>query len=123
MIRLDHVSVDVGSLALTRDWYTSVIGLVVEFETTDPPVVGLTDDAGITLILAEHDGDVTNCRLFFQVDDLLSTHRELVAGGTEFLYGPQPNDWGFGAGLVDPDGRLVGLWDEKSMRANHSPGD
>jgi hypothetical protein len=30
------------------------------------------------------------------------------------------NDWGYGAELTDPDGRLVGLWDEASMAAHSS---
>jgi hypothetical protein len=25
------------------------------------------------------------------------------------------NDWGYGVALADPDDRLVGLWDEKSL--------
>ena len=41
--------------------------------------------------------------------------------GTAFLYPPQANDWGYGAALIDPDGRLIGLWDQESM-ARHMEG-
>ena len=45
---------------------------------------------------------------------------EMTGRGVAFRYPPRDNDWGYGAGLTDPDGRLVGLWDEKSMRDHQS---
>ena len=116
MVKLDHLALDVGDARRVKDWYCSVLGLVVEFETSDPHVVGLKDDADFTLILAEQSRDVTHCNLFFQVDDVAAVHRELTDRGVEFLRGPQQNNWGYGAELLDPDGRLVGLWDEHSMQ-------
>ena len=116
MAKLDHLALNVGNVERARDWYTSVLGMVVEFEGTKPRVAGVKDEADFTIILSKGEGPVSNCQLFFQVDDVALAHRELAARGVEFLHGPQPNDWGYGAGLVDPDGRLVGLWDEKSMQ-------
>ena len=115
MMRLDHLGVDVAELPRTRDWYVSVLGLTVEFENADPPVVGLRDDGDFTLILAETGGDPSRCNLFFQVDDVAATHRALVERGVTFQRAPGRNAWGYGAELLDPDGRLVGLWDERSM--------
>ena len=43
-------------------------------------------------------------------------HRELAARGVEFEKAPQKLFWGYGAELHDPDGYLVYLRDEKSMR-------
>ena len=33
-----------------------------------------------------------------------------------FAHGPEKNFWGYGAELADPDGYLVRLWDEHTMR-------
>lgn len=115
MPKLDHVALYVDDVGRSRDWYASVLGLVVEFDRTDPRVAGLKDDAELTLILSKGRAP-SDCSLFFQVHDVAATHRELSSRGVEFLYGPQLNDWGYGAGLLDPDSRLVGLWDETSMR-------
>jgi hypothetical protein len=55
------------------------------------------------------------------VKDVKVAHEEMSNRGVTFRYARQNNDWGYGAGLADPDGRLVGLWDEKSMR-DHDTG-
>jgi catechol 2,3-dioxygenase-like lactoylglutathione lyase family enzyme len=121
MPRLDHLALNVHSVEQCRDWYTSVLHLEVEFEVTGPPIVlGLKDDADFTLILSQGDRAPSDCSLFFQVRDVESTHRDLAERGVAFLYGPRLNDWGYGAGLHDPDGRFVGLWDETSMREHMS---
>jgi catechol 2,3-dioxygenase-like lactoylglutathione lyase family enzyme len=117
MIRLDHLVLNVSDLRLVKDWYTSVLGLEVEFDTDS--AIGLKDDGDFTLILAGNDGSPSQCNLYFQVDDVASAHAEMQARGVQFLYGPQPNDWGYGAALLDPDGRMIGIWDESSM-ARHS---
>ena len=31
-------------------------------------------------------------------------------------HGPQKNFWGYGPELADPDGYIVRLWDERTMR-------
>ena len=119
-VRLDHLGLDVRDLGAARDWYTSVLGLEVEFEIADPPVAGLKDGGDFTLILRQGPGTGSPCSLFFQVDDVAAAHRELTERGVEFRSGPQANDWGYGAELLDPDSRLVGLWDEASMGAHQS---
>ena len=116
MARLDHLALSVADLATTRDWYRSVLGLDVEFEAGK--AAGLKDQSNFTLILAEDGQPASRCNLFFQVNDVEAAYREMSARGVTFHYPPQSNDWGYGAGLSDPDGRLVGLWDETSMRAH-----
>ncbi|MBO0728478.1 MAG: hypothetical protein J2P57_04415 [Acidimicrobiaceae bacterium] len=108
-----------SNLGLVRDWYHSVLALEIEFDTDTG--VGLKDDGDFTLILALADGPVSRCSLYFQVEDVAAAQKEMVARGAVFLYGPQVNDWGYGAGLLDPDGRLVGIWDQESM-ASHASG-
>jgi predicted enzyme related to lactoylglutathione lyase len=114
MAKLDHLAITVSDSRRVRDWYTTVLGMRVEFEAGDTPSVGLTDDGGMTLILSPGT-DVSRCSLYFQVDDVAEAHATMKARGVSFTHGPQPNAWGYGAGLTDPDGRYVGLWDEATM--------
>jgi catechol 2,3-dioxygenase-like lactoylglutathione lyase family enzyme len=113
VIQLNHLALRVSNVALVRDWYRSVLDLEIEFDTDSG--VGMKDDSDFTLILTTNDGQPSLCSLYFEVENVASAHTEMVARGVTFLYGPQPNAWGYGAGLLDPDGRLVGLWDQESM--------
>jgi catechol 2,3-dioxygenase-like lactoylglutathione lyase family enzyme len=117
MVRLDHLTIPVQQFARSRDWYVSHLGLKVEFEIGERKTVALHDDAGFTLFLVEGDlpGPVT-CTLTFQVDDVEAQYRELASRGVAFEKAPQKLFWGYGAELRDPDGYLIYLWDELSMR-------
>jgi catechol 2,3-dioxygenase-like lactoylglutathione lyase family enzyme len=112
--KLDHLALSEADLVATRDWYTSVLGLEVEFDTGN--VTGLKDEGDFTLILSQDVRSPSKCALYFQVKQVQTAYEEMSARGVTFRYAPQTNDWGYGAGLTDPDGRLIGLWDEKSMR-------
>ena len=118
MIRLDHLAIPVRDHARSREWYTKNLGLKVEFEVPERKTVALQDDGGLTLFLFELDAStvVPSCTLTFQVDDVDAKYRELSAAGVEFQNAPQKLFWGYGAELRDPDGYLVYLWDEESMR-------
>jgi catechol 2,3-dioxygenase-like lactoylglutathione lyase family enzyme len=116
--RLDHLALTVSNLAAVRDWYSSVLGLEVEFDSGK--VAGLKDEGDLTLILAEDGGPASKCNLYFQVVDVDDAYQEMLDRGVTFRYPPQVNDWGYGAALADPDGRLVGLWDEKSMSGHRA---
>lgn len=118
MMRLDHLVLRVRDADATRDWYATVLGLAVEFDRVTPRAVGLVDDHDVTLILTEDVRAPSDCSLFFQVDDVAATHARLVDAGIDFVHGPQGTDWGYGAALSDPDGRLVGLWDQTSLQAH-----
>jgi hypothetical protein len=48
------------------------------------------------------------------VDSLASA---LETNGVAFSARPQKLFWGYGAELRDPDGYLIRLWDEQSMKA------
>jgi predicted enzyme related to lactoylglutathione lyase len=50
------------------------------------------------------------------VDDVEASFKERSARGIEFSHGPRKTYWGYGAELQDPDGYLIRLWDERSMR-------
>ncbi len=113
MIRFDHLVINVSEIDAAKVWYVSVLGLQIEFDT--PAAVGLKDDADFTLILTNDDAPAAGVGLFFQVESVQAAYEEMVARGVTFLYPPQANDWGYGAGLLDPDNRLIGLWDQDSM--------
>jgi predicted enzyme related to lactoylglutathione lyase len=54
--------------------------------------------------------------LYVSVDNVDDAHARLVQRGVPFAHPPRKTSWGYGAELVDPDGYLVRLWDETTMR-------
>ena len=120
MTKLDHLTIRVRDLDAARAWYAGHLGLKLEFEVPGRRTVALQDDAGLTLFLDETAGDVAadGVVLTFQVDDVEETHHRLAAAGVSFVAPPGKRFWGYGAELRDPDGHLMLLWDEVSMREN-----
>lgn len=118
MLRFDHLRIPVSSLARSREWYTRTLGLAVEFEVLDRQTVALQDTAGFTIFLQEVGAGVAPNQgaLWFQVADVEATFAEWSARGVAFAHGPRRSYWGYGVELVDPDGYLVRLWDERSMK-------
>ena len=118
MAKLDHLGLQVADRNKARDWYVEMLGLEVEFELPDAGVTAVRDEAGFTIFLSESSHVVPECMLYFQVHDVDRIHRSLADRGFTFVYAPQPNSWGYGAELLDPDRRTVRLWDERSMKSN-----
>ena len=117
MMKFDHLNLPVTSLDRSRDWYMATLGLKVEFEVPDRRTVALQDGDGFAIFLQEKPGVAPNgIALWFQVDDVDAIFAQWTTRGVAFAHGPQKNFWGYGAELVDPDGYLVRLWDERSMR-------
>jgi len=118
MIKLDHLAIFVDDPRRSRDWYTTNFGFKVEFEVPDRDTIALQDDAGLTVFLVKDAERARHpsCALTFQVADVEVKHRELVAMGVRFVNAPQKLFWGYGAELTDPDGYLIHLWDERTMR-------
>jgi predicted enzyme related to lactoylglutathione lyase len=123
MVKLDHATLAVNDWRASRDWYIKNLGLKLEFEVPDGGrdrlgVAALQDDSGVTLFLEQVAGTVPNCGCIhtFQVTEVDAKHRDLSASGIKFLRTPQKLYWGYGAELADPDGHVLYLWDEKSMR-------
>jgi catechol 2,3-dioxygenase-like lactoylglutathione lyase family enzyme len=118
VLRLDHLAIRVRDLEAARRWYVDLLGMALEFEVPGRRTVALQDDAGLTLFLDETAEEVAPdaVSLTFQVDDVEATYRRLAARGVAFEAPPGKRFWGYGAELRDPDGHLVMLWDETSMR-------
>jgi catechol 2,3-dioxygenase-like lactoylglutathione lyase family enzyme len=118
MLRLDHLTIRVRDLEVAQRWYIDLLGMALEFEVPGRRTVALQDDAGLTLFLDETADEVAPDAvvLTFQVDDVEATFRRLSERGVAFESPPGKRFWGYGLELRDPDGRLVLLWDETSMR-------
>jgi catechol 2,3-dioxygenase-like lactoylglutathione lyase family enzyme len=116
--KLDHLAIVVRDWRAACDWYARHLDLRVEFEIPERRTAALQDDAGFTLFVAESDAAVPapSCVLTFQVEDVAATYDRLTRAGVRFECPPSKRFWGFGAELRDPDGYLVYLWDERSMR-------
>ncbi len=114
MVKLDHMRLPVSNPQVTRDWYVRNFGFEIEFENEH--VVALKDDADFTIFLYPAHGDLAGakCVVSLQVDGE-AKHRELAALGVKF-HKPPGSISGATARLYDPDGYLLNLWDEVSMR-------
>jgi predicted enzyme related to lactoylglutathione lyase len=119
MLKLDHLRIPVTDLSRSRGWYTTTLGLAVEFEVPERRTVALQDSEDFTIFLQEVPAPVEpkGSAFWFQVTDVDATFTEWSARGTEFSHGPRKTYWGYGAELRDPDGYLVRLWDQRSMKA------
>ena len=118
MLRFDHLRIPVADLTRSRRWYVETLGLTVEFEVPDRQTVALQDDSGFTIFLQEVTDAVrpNGCALWFQVLDVDAAFAEWQGRGVAFAHEPRKSYWGYGAELQDPDGYLVRLWDERSMK-------
>jgi len=124
-MKLDHLRIPVTDLARSRAWYVATLGLKVEFEVPDRQTVALQDSHDFAIFLQQTSAAVlpNGCALWFQVTDVDATFAEWSARGVEFAHAPRKTYWGYGAELKDPDGYLIRLWDERSMKENQSPYD
>jgi catechol 2,3-dioxygenase-like lactoylglutathione lyase family enzyme len=116
---LDHLTIFVSDADRSRDWYTRTLGLKVEFEVVSPRAVALQDSGGFGLFVEQRPAEdcKPSCVVTFRVEDVDALARTLQANGVKFSAAPQKLFWGYGAELRDPDGYLVRLWDERSMKA------
>ena len=117
-MKLDHLTIPVTDLKQSRTWYVSALGLTVEFEVPHRQAVALQDSAGFTIFLQQATAAVTpnGLALYFQVADVDVTFGAWSERTVTFAHPPMKTYWGYGAELRDPDGYLIRLWDEQSMK-------
>jgi catechol 2,3-dioxygenase-like lactoylglutathione lyase family enzyme len=121
MARFDHLTLPVSSWTRSRDWYARCIGLKVEFEIPERQTVALQDQNDFTIFFQQAEGShPADIALYFSVGDVEVLHRALVTARVVFVHPPQKTFWGYGAELLDPDGYVVRLWDERTMHENSS---
>ena len=118
--RLDHISLPVNDWRASRDWWRDKLGFEVEFEMEGAGVAAMRDEAELTVFLgqAQAVSIPPGLVLTVQVADVDAKAAELGAAGVAFERWPQKLFWGYGAELRDPNGYLLRLWDEASMKAN-----
>ena len=118
MSRLDHIELPVRDWQESRNWYRDMLDFEVEVEFPDERVVGMRDDADLTIFMHQSAPPVAAPGLSFtvQVADVDDTYRELTSRGVAFEHPPQKVYWGYGAELLDPTGYRLRLWDELTMR-------
>jgi len=118
MLKFDHLALPVADLAASRAWYVDVLGMSVEFEMQDRGAVAVRDEFDFTIFLgqAARPPKPDGVALWFQVADVDATCAALVARGVGFVHPPEKKFWGYGAELKDPDGYLVRLWDQATMK-------
>ena len=118
MMKLDHLGLPVSDCCRSRDWYIATLGLKVEFEVPERETVALQDSDGFAIFLQQTSSPVAanGCAVWFQVDDVDTTFAQWSARGIAFSHPPRKSYWGYGAELADPDGYLIRLWDERTMK-------
>jgi predicted enzyme related to lactoylglutathione lyase len=112
----------VSDCLASRDWYVKNLLFKVEFENIETGTVAIQDDNDFTIFLQETAERLVGekCSLTIQVKDVGQSHQRLAEKGVRFLHSPKRHFWGYGAELADPDGYLIRLWDEVSMREKGS---
>jgi catechol 2,3-dioxygenase-like lactoylglutathione lyase family enzyme len=121
-MKFDHMTLPVSDPARSRDWYMQTLGFKLEFENLAAGFVAIQDDNDFTIFLQNATSPLAGekCSLTIQVADVDRTHQDLTARGISLRHPPRRHFWGYGAELADPDGYLIRLWDEVSMREKGS---
>jgi predicted enzyme related to lactoylglutathione lyase len=108
-------------------WYRDHLGLSLEefggaiFRWPDDKA----EDRGVTVWhVAERDSDwfspsESSFMINYRVDDLLGLIANLKAAGIELLKGPESDENGKFAWIVDPDGNKLELWEPKRSSAEN----
>ncbi|HEY7519974.1 MAG TPA: VOC family protein [Methylomirabilota bacterium] len=117
-LKFDHLTLPVRDLKQSRSWYVDMLGLTVEFEVPDRQAVAVQDSDGFTIFLQQAAAAVVpnDLALYFQVADVDATFGAWSERGLVFAHAPAKTYWGYGAELRDPDGYLIRLWDEQTMK-------
>jgi predicted enzyme related to lactoylglutathione lyase len=112
----DHMALPVTNVVKSRDWYVKNLEFKVEFENAG--ITAIQDRAGFTIFLVKTKKSLAGEKvtLTIQVKSVDRKHEKLEATGIKFVNPPQNLFWGYGAELRDPDGYMINLWDQLSMR-------
>ena len=109
MSKLSFITLQVGDIETTKQWYIDVVGLHVEQETPGQIAV-LASDGGTRLCLESGPpvSEPGRIDLLFEVDDVDATHAALSDKGVAFWREPTDEIYGHrNAILYDPVGHKV----------------
>jgi catechol 2,3-dioxygenase-like lactoylglutathione lyase family enzyme len=118
MLKFDHLTLSVSDWRRSRDWYVRHLGMKVEFEIPDRCTAAVQDEHDFTIFLQQSVALVRSVgvALYFQVADVEASFQHVSALGVSFVHPLRNAFWGYGAELSDPDGYLIRLWDQRSMK-------
>ena len=117
--QIGQIAMPVRDVEKAIAFYRDVLGMRFLFKA--PPGLGFFDCAGVRLMLSkpsspeyDHPGSV----LYFKVDDLQASHRDLVAKGVTFVSDPHliakmPDHELWMAFFKDTEGNTLALMSEK----------
>ena len=110
------MALPVSNVRRSRDWYVKNLGFKVEFERGG--IAAIQDSAGFTIFLQKASKRLAGDKvtLTIQLKSVDRTYDELSKKGVKFVNSPQRLFWGYGAELLDPDGYMLNLWDQVTMR-------
>ena len=116
MVKFDHMTLPVSDVRKSRDWYANNLGFKVEFERGG--IIAIQDSASFTIFLRKASKRLVGDKvtLTIQLKSVDRTHDKLSKSGAKFVNSPQRLFWGYGAELLDPDGYMLNLWDQVTMR-------
>jgi catechol 2,3-dioxygenase-like lactoylglutathione lyase family enzyme len=116
MVKFDHMNLPVSDVRRSRDWYVNKLGFKVEFERGG--ITAIQDSAGFTIFLRKASKRLVGDKvtLTIQLKSVDRTYAKLSKSGVTFVNSPQRLFWGYGAELPDPDGYMLNLWDQVTMR-------
>lgn len=117
MARLDHLTLFVRDRSTASHWYVTNLNLEVEFEVAEAATTAVRDPAGFTIFLTERLSaeDAPRCVLYFHVDDVDAEYQRLQQSDAKVAHPPRKTLWGYGPEVIDPDGHVVRLWDQRSV--------
>lgn len=115
--RLNHLTLFVRDRSTASDWYVRNLNLEVEFEVPETATTAVRDPADFTIFLTERPSaeDAPRCVLYFQVDDVDAEYQRLQQSGAKVTHPPRKTPWGYGPEVIDPDGHVIRLWDQRSV--------
>jgi len=113
----------VTDLVRSRAWYVTTLGLKVECGARDRQTVALQNSDGFAIFLQQPPSAIqpraARCGFGWPTSTGRSPTGSSEASSSRTL--PEKTYWGYGAALQDPDGYLIRLWDEHSMKENSHP--
>ena len=116
MAKISHLVLPVSDIQKSRDWHVGKLGFTLAREREE--AIGIKDESGLTIFVVQAAASLTGQKitLTIQVDNVETKHEELASLGIKFLSPPKLQSWGYGAEVLDPDGYMNHLWDERTIR-------
>jgi methylmalonyl-CoA/ethylmalonyl-CoA epimerase len=116
---IGQIAYTVADVPTSVAFYRDALGLPLLFEA--PPGLAFFDCAGVRLMLSRPEGAFTpgaSSVVYFRVENIESTHRELTARDVRFLDAPHliakmPDHDLWMCFFTDPDGHTLALMEEK----------